>query len=159
MLGSGKKQLGCHWTFNLWNDPKRPGFVLSRYKFAAKMACRGRRVLELGCSEGIGAPILAEHATAIHRRWTRRAGDRGGAAQLDRMRASTFIAGDFLGKPLGDFDAVVSLDVVEHIQPDAADAVLRRDRGQSRRRRGRGDRHAQRHLGGPTRPAASGAGT
>jgi methylase of polypeptide subunit release factors len=37
--------------------------VLSRYKFAAKMACRGRSVLELGCGEGIGAPILAELAT------------------------------------------------------------------------------------------------
>ena len=63
MLGEGRKVLGSHWTFNLWNDPKRLAFVLSRYKFAAKMACRGRSVLELGCSEGIGAPILAELAT------------------------------------------------------------------------------------------------
>jgi 2-polyprenyl-3-methyl-5-hydroxy-6-metoxy-1,4-benzoquinol methylase len=119
MLGSGQKELGSHWTYNLWNDPKRLGFVLSRYKFAAKMGCRGRRVLELGCSEGIGAPILAEQATAYtgididepaieaaRRNW---AGER-----------LSFLSGDFLDKPVGSFDAVVSLDVVEHIQPDAA---------------------------------------
>ena len=119
MLGSGEKELGSHWTYNLWNDPKRLAFVLSRYKFAAKVASSGRRVLELGCSEGIGAPILAERASAYtgididepaieaaRRNWT---GDR-----------FEFLAGDFLDKPVGAFDSVVSLDVVEHIQPESA---------------------------------------
>ena len=119
MLGSGEKELGSHWTYNLWNDPKRLGFVLSRYKFAAKMAARERRVLELGCSEGIGAPILAEQAAsytgididepaieAARRNWS---GER-----------LEFLVGDFLDKPVGGFDAVVSLDVVEHVQPDSA---------------------------------------
>ena len=55
-------KLGRHWSYNLCVDPKRLGFVLSRYKFAAKMACAGHDVLELGCSEGIGTAILAESA-------------------------------------------------------------------------------------------------
>jgi 2-polyprenyl-3-methyl-5-hydroxy-6-metoxy-1,4-benzoquinol methylase len=119
MLGSGEKELGSHWTYNLWNDPKRLGFVLSRYKFAAKMASAGRRVLELGCSEGIGAPILAEHAIAY-------TGVDLDEPAIEAARRNfpgerfTFVAGDFLDKPVGAFDAVVSLDVVEHIQPDAA---------------------------------------
>jgi 2-polyprenyl-3-methyl-5-hydroxy-6-metoxy-1,4-benzoquinol methylase len=119
MLGSGEKELGSHWTFNLWNDPKRLGFVLARYKFAAKMASPSRRVLELGCSEGIGAPILAEHATA----YTGIDID-GPAVEAARRNWAgerfTFMTGDFLDAPVGRFDAVVSLDVVEHIQPDSA---------------------------------------
>ena len=44
------------------HDPKRLAFVLSRYKFVAKMGTQDKDVLELGCSEGIGAPILSEFA-------------------------------------------------------------------------------------------------
>ena len=54
--------LGTHWSFNILNDPKRLAFVLSRYKFAARMVAKGRDVLELGCSEGLGGRLLAEHA-------------------------------------------------------------------------------------------------
>ena len=119
MLGSAEKALGRHWTYNLWNDPKRLAFVLSRYKFAAKMASSGRAVLELGCSEGIGAPILAEHARSYtgidmdepaietaRRNWT--------DAKFE------FLVGDFLDHSVGGFDSVVSLDVVEHIEPESA---------------------------------------
>lgn len=114
--GDGWTVLGRHWSFNLLTDPKRLGFVLSRYKFAADMACRNRRVLELGCSEGIGAPILAEFAvqyTGI---------DMDGSA-IATARANwpnancAFIEGDFLSRRYGRFDSVVSLDVIEHIEP------------------------------------------
>jgi SAM-dependent methyltransferase len=123
MLGEGRKLLGSHWTFNLWNDPKRLAFVLSRYKFAAKMACAGRSVLELGCSEGIGAPILGEHAT-------RYVGVDLDAPAIETARANwmdacfEFVAADFLGESLGAFETVVSLDVIEHIQPDYEDLFL-----------------------------------
>ncbi len=58
----GDRSLGRHWSYNLRNDPKRLPFVLARYKFAASLATRDRRVLELGCSEGIGCPLLAHEA-------------------------------------------------------------------------------------------------
>ena len=64
MLGDRRKTFGRHWSHNLRNDPKRLAFVLARYKFSAKMLPAGSRVLELGCSEGIGCPILAEQATS-----------------------------------------------------------------------------------------------
>jgi len=118
MLGDRRIALGNHWAYNFRNDPKRLGFVLSRYKFAAKMAAKGRRVLELGCSEGMGAPMIAEFA----RNYTGvdmdadaiRVAERNWAGE--RMR---FVEDDFLGKVYGTFDAVVSFDVVEHVVPES----------------------------------------
>ena len=114
--GSVKKAklLGRHWSYNLRDDPKRLAFVLARYRFAAKMACANRRVLELGCSEGIGVPILTEFAT----KYTGVDMD-GPAISAAKANFSggkcRFIKGDFLEKKYGHFDAVISLDVIEHI--------------------------------------------
>ncbi len=167
IIGTRSVTLGGHWSFNIRNDPKRLPFVLSRYKFAAKMVrggegqsegTEGRRdegtkgsdqsairhppsaanpqseirnpkseivsapppgfdLLELGCSEGIGTPILAEFA----RSYTGVDLDADAVAAAQRNFAAanrTFIADDFLGKTYGRFDAVVSLDVCEHIVPE-----------------------------------------
>ena len=105
---------GKHWSFNYYNDPKRLAFVLARYNFAAQIACQRGRILELGCSDGIGAMMLAE-----------RAADYVGidldkpaveAAKVNqRGQGMKFIFDDFMGKKYGVFDAVISLDVVEHI--------------------------------------------
>lgn len=116
LLGDYQVKFGRHWSYNFRNDPKRLGFVLSRYKFAAKIACEGADVLELGASEGIGATILGENAKSYC------------GVDLDEQAISTaqanlqeekfrFIHTDFMGKELGKYSAVVSLDVIEHIDP------------------------------------------
>ncbi len=110
----GERHFGRHWSYNLRDDPKRLAFVLARYRFASKMACAGKRVLELGCSEGIGAPILAELAT----KYT--GIDMDGSAisaakENFRKKKYRFLKDDFLGKKYGVFDAVISMDVIEHI--------------------------------------------
>ncbi len=123
LIGDRAVTLGNHWSFNLRNDPKRLPFVLARYKFAARMACKGRDVLELGCSEGIGTPILAEFAT----RYTGIDMDEPAVAAAKvnfPAENRTFLTGDFLGQSLGSFGAVVSLDVVEHIMPAAEDGYF-----------------------------------
>lgn len=107
-------ELGAHWSFNILNDPKRLAFVLSRYKFAAKMVAKGKTVLELGCSEGIGASVLAEQAAAY-------TGVDFDALAIETARLNfsgphaQFICDDFLGKRFGSFDSIVSIDVLEHI--------------------------------------------
>ena len=121
IIGDETITLGNHWSFNLRNDPKRFPFVLSRYKFAAKMVAPPgieprRSVIELGCSEGIGTPILAEGASRYH------GVDMDGPAIADANRnwatdTHTFEQDDFLGKTYGRFGGAVSLDVCEHIQP------------------------------------------
>ncbi len=119
-LGTRTLRLGEHWSYNLRVDPKRLAFVLSRYKFAAKLASRDRRVLELGCSEGIGTPILAEFACSY-------TGVDMDATAIEAARENwggeriRFIEDDFLGKNYGAFDTVVSLDVVEHIHKGSED--------------------------------------
>ncbi len=117
IIGHSTLTLGEHWSFNLRTDPKRFAFVLSRYKFAAKMACAGRSVIELGCSEGLGTPILAEFATAY-------LGVDMDAEAIEAAKTNwsgkdvRFECHDFLGKQYGSFGAAVSLDVVEHIRRD-----------------------------------------
>jgi 2-polyprenyl-3-methyl-5-hydroxy-6-metoxy-1,4-benzoquinol methylase len=105
---------GRHWSYNLHDDPKRLAFVLARYRFAAKMACSGKRVLELGCSEGIGVPILTEFAGKY-------TGVDMDAPAILAAKANfpgtkyRFLKDDFLGKKYGIFDTVISMDVIEHI--------------------------------------------
>jgi len=118
LLGEEHIELGSHWSYNLWNDPKRLAFVLSRYKFAAKMGCKQRTVLELGCSEGIGSPILGEFA----KQYTGVDMDQEAIVSAKKNFGEdkfTFIEDDFLGNTYGTFETVISLDVVEHIQPDS----------------------------------------
>lgn len=123
MLGDGHIRLGRHWSYNLRNDPKRLGFVLARYKFAARMLGKDRHIFEMGCSEGIGCPILAETARLYY------------GVDLDEPAIATaqqnwasptrqFVCDDFLGKKYGTFDAVVSLDVIEHIHVDYEDLFM-----------------------------------
>ena len=105
---------GTIWSYNFRNDPKRLPFVLSRYKFAAKMAGRGRSILEMGCGEGIGAPILAEHAVS----YTGIDYDEPQIEAAKRIFSGEkfhFLTGDFFERSVGCFDSVVSLDVIEHI--------------------------------------------
>jgi 2-polyprenyl-3-methyl-5-hydroxy-6-metoxy-1,4-benzoquinol methylase len=114
-MGDRQLKFGKHWSYNLFNDPKRLAFVLSRYKFAAKMLSRGKRILELGCSEGIGVPILAEQS--LHYTGVDMDKDAIEAARRNWVSDKIeFIEDDFMGKQYGEFDAVVSLDVIEHIR-------------------------------------------
>jgi len=108
---------GQHWSFNILNDPKRLAFVLARYKFAARLATRGKRVLELGCSEGLGGRLLAEFALS----YTGIDLDAEAIAVARRNlppEKHQFFAGSFLGWRAGPFDTVVSIDVIEHIAPE-----------------------------------------
>lgn len=114
LLSDDSFSLSSHWSYNFINDPKRLGFVLSRYKFAAKMISKNANILELGCSEGIGCPILSENAAS----YTGVDLDKEAvdfAKKTFKSKKFTFIYEDFLGKKFGEFDAIVSLDVIEHI--------------------------------------------
>lgn len=124
LLGNLKISWGDHWSFNFRNDPKRLAFVLSRYKFCAKMACKKAHILELGCSSGIGATVLAEQALSYT------------GIDLDIQAIETakhslpppkykFIYEDFMGKVFGEFQSVISLDVVEHILPEFEDQYFK----------------------------------
>ena len=116
MLGNYAVTWSDHWSYNFRHDPKRLAFVLARYKFAAKMGCKERTILELGCGEGIGATLLAEAASSYT------GVDLDDAAILTARKnfptgMFKFIYDDFMGKIFGAFQTVVTLDVIEHIYP------------------------------------------
>ena len=117
LFDTKKYTFGNHWTYNFLNDPKRLGFVLSRYKFASKMIGNVEKILELGCSDGIGTSILSENCSSF-------VGVDLDCSAIESSRKNypdskqLFIHDDFMGKFYGKFDAVVSLDVIEHIHTD-----------------------------------------
>jgi|SRR5271154_1370172 len=113
----GLTRLGIEKNANWHTDPRRLAFVLSRYKFVAKMLSGRKRVLEIGCGDGFPIPIVLQTVEAVH------------AIDIDpvfiediRERADdkwkfTFAVHDMLTGPVPErpFDGAYSLDVLEHI--------------------------------------------
>lgn len=104
---------GTIWSWNYRNDPKRLAFVLARYQFASNMAKNAKSVIELGCGEGIGAPILAKGCQYVGVDYD--APQIDAAKEIFQEERFQFVAGDFFDQTFGQFDLVVSLDVIEHI--------------------------------------------
>jgi 2-polyprenyl-3-methyl-5-hydroxy-6-metoxy-1,4-benzoquinol methylase len=115
--GDNRVVLGPYFSFQLLNTPRRILFAFSRHKFAAKLIGPGKRVLEVGCSEGLCTVYLAEFASyclgvdidadaIAHARQT-----------LSRPNLE-FKEADILKGKVGDFDAVTNFDVIEHIYPE-----------------------------------------
>ena len=106
--------------------PRHLLFVFSRYKFAARLLPVGQKVdvLELGCGEGVGTLLLAEQG---HRVLGVDFDDAAiGYAQEHLVKENlAFWSTDFLGKSFGQFRAVVSLDVIEHIPVELEDDYFR----------------------------------
>jgi SAM-dependent methyltransferase len=122
-LGDDAITLGPYFTFIVRKSPRRLLHLLSYYKFAAKMIGPGRRVIDIGCSEGLGTVLLAENALACV----------GADLDADAIAVANaglatatlrFVCADALTADLGRFGAAVSLDVIEHIFADNEDAFV-----------------------------------
>lgn len=112
-------QLGLMSNQTWHDDPKRLLFVLSRYKFVAKMLQGRSYVLEVGCADAFGTRIVQQHVGKLT------------AVDFDplfiedvkaRMNAEWPLdcwVHDALSGPVdGNFDAVYALDLLEHISQD-----------------------------------------
>ena len=106
-------EFGRHWSYSLHQDPKRLAFVLARYQFAQNFIRPGSSILELGCSEGIGVPILTRDGN----RYTGVDFDESAikTAQKNFPHEGTFFTKNFMNHHFGPFQSIVSLDVIEHI--------------------------------------------
>lgn len=126
--------LGKYYSYTIDHDIKHLGFVLARYKFASKMMENrsGLRVLELGCSYGLGSPYFLQ--TKSVQRYVGVDLDDEAIAWANKTFGServAFINEDFLGNVYWRnedgcelFDAVVSIDVIEHIIHDKEELYL-----------------------------------
>ncbi|MFH2091041.1 MAG: class I SAM-dependent methyltransferase [Pseudomonadota bacterium] len=121
----GQQQLGLMSSDTWLTDPKRLVFVLSRYKFVAKMLTGMKNVLEVGCSDGFATRIVCQEVGRVT------------AIDIDPMFiedakkcfkpefSPQFIVHDMLSSPVpGKYDGIFSLDVIEHIPKSKEDQFL-----------------------------------
>ncbi len=109
-----------------FDDPKRLTFLLSRYKFVSKMLEGHAHVLEIGCADAFGTPVVAkavQKLTAVDFDPLFIADAR---ERTDPALAIEFRVADLLAGPVapGGFSAVYACDVLEHIAPAVEDRFL-----------------------------------
>jgi SAM-dependent methyltransferase len=118
--------LGPATTHSVRTDPKHLCFVLARYKFCAKMLVGKRRVLEVGCGDAFGLPIVAqavEQLVALDGEPRLIADNQ--ARLTPAFPNTTFATWDLIAKPYPDrFDAAYMLDVLEHVHPKDEERFL-----------------------------------
>ena len=106
-------------------DPKHLGFVLSRYKFVSKMLVGKKRVLEIGCGDTTGSRIVkstVEHLEGIDIDADRMASS---PSKGTKWEIPTKVWNILDGPLPSNFDAIYSLDVMEHIPPEYETMFLR----------------------------------
>ena len=121
----GLTRLGLMSNQYWHDDPRRLVFVLSRYKFIAKMLSGMRNVLEIGCADAFGTRIVLQEVgqvTAIDY-------DPVFVKDvLDRMDPRWKIdcrVHDILEAPVaGVFDGAYALDVLEHIPQEKEERFI-----------------------------------
>lgn len=123
----GPVELGVY-TSHIWRtDPKHLSFLLARYKFCSKMLIGKSCVLEVGCGDGFGLSVVLQTVDTIH------------GVDIDPMvienamfvnqeqkKISSFSVVDITEKPMNNqFDAVYSLDVLEHIPNNKEETFIK----------------------------------
>lgn len=110
--------LGPWTSYSLINDPKHMCFVLSRYKFCAKMLEGKKNIMEVGSGDGFGLPIIAQAVNHVYSvDWDKRLLE-GNAKRLSHLRNVTYLNIDLNeDSPQIEVDAIFSIDVIEHLEP------------------------------------------
>ena len=103
-----------------WNqDPKRTLFTLARYKFVARMLAGQQSVLEVGCADAFGTRLVQQTVGKVTAVDFDPVFIDDVRARLDPTWPLECFVHDLLEGPVpGRFDAIYSLDVLEHIHPD-----------------------------------------
>lgn len=107
--------LGPYTTYIWTHDPRHLSFLLSRYKFCAKMLEGKEAVLEIGCGDGFGIPVVLQTIARVHGIDFEPMLLEDNRRRLGRL-SCTFECLDITqARPAGKYDAAYSLDVIEHI--------------------------------------------
>jgi SAM-dependent methyltransferase len=124
----GLSQLGIEKNAAWRTDPRRILFCLARYKFVAKMLSGMDRVLEIGCGDGWPTPIVLQEVNQLHGVDFDPIFIDDMIQRIDPSLAYSFSVHDMLTGPLGPaYDAVYSLDVLEHIRPGKDERLFLRN--------------------------------
>ena len=116
--------LGRYASYWFKKTPRRLLHCLSYYKFAAKLIGQGKRVLDIGCNEGLGTFLMAKEcgfAKGVDF-------DEEAILAAEKNFPEEFVefsVEDFLEAPAtSSWDAVINFDVIEHILPEHADPFI-----------------------------------
>lgn len=117
IMGDYKVTLGRYYSYLLMNTPRRMLYSISYYKFASKMIGSSKRVLDVGCGEGIGTWLLSvECGNAEGVDIDQEAINIAEANWKDRR--ITFRCSDFFDIQDEKWDAIVSMDMIGHLIPE-----------------------------------------
>lgn len=124
VIGDRRITLGPQASQQWLDAPDHLAMVLARYRAAAALIGDAKDPLEIGCGEGIGAPIL----------WKGRACYNGIDTDEDAITVANqmhrdqdlryFSPWDVFNLPHTNRDAIVALDVIEHIPNDREDEFM-----------------------------------
>ncbi|MDJ0652386.1 MAG: class I SAM-dependent methyltransferase [Simkaniaceae bacterium] len=110
-----------HWFFK---TPRKVLHSMSYYKFAAKMIGPHKRVLDVGCNEGLGTFLVGKECGFAK-------GfdfDKNAIERAQKNFSEPFVAfemGDFLENSEEEkWDAIINFDVIEYIMPQRASDFL-----------------------------------
>ncbi len=112
----GFVSLGLLKSREWMEDPRRFLFSQSRYKFVSKMLSGRKKVLEIGCGDAFNAPIVMQEVEALTVTDFDPEFIADAKARMQPEYPYEAEVHNFLDGPMdGTFDAVYSLDVLEHI--------------------------------------------
>jgi 2-polyprenyl-3-methyl-5-hydroxy-6-metoxy-1,4-benzoquinol methylase len=113
-------------TNQVWqDDPRRLGILLARYKFVSKMLAGKKSVLEVGCGDAFGARVVQQEVPDV----TVSDIDPAFIADIESRNSKewplkTLLHDAVQSKVPGSYDAVYSLDVLEHISAEHEEAFV-----------------------------------
>ena len=107
------------------DDPRRIGFLLSRYKFVAKMFSGMNHALEIGCADAFGTRVVLQEVKGL----TAIDFDPLFVERVKQNISSRWqfecLAHDMLAAPLPrGFDGAYAIDVIEHIPVEHEDRFV-----------------------------------
>lgn len=108
--------LGPRASYAYLNDPRRLAFMLARYKFCAKMLVGKKYILEVGCGDSFGSPLIAQVCETYKGIDIEERLIEENKVRLARIEKLSYEVCDITAKaPTGKYDGAISLDVLEHI--------------------------------------------
>src|SRR3989338_2106546 len=118
--------LGPLSSTNILRDPMHLAFVLSRYKFVARILTGKNNILEIGCGDALGTPIVAkvaENLTAVDIDPKLIESNQNRLADIKNIEFKEL---DIRCEvPPGKYQGIFSIDVIEHLESRYNDIFFR----------------------------------
>ncbi len=122
---SGLAPLGLMASYTWQHDPRHLVFLLSRYKFIAKMLTGRQHVLEVGCADAFGTRLVIQEVERLTAVDFDAVFIEDAKQRMDPKWPFDCHVHDMLEGPVsGSFDGAYALDVIEHIEESKEDRFV-----------------------------------